>query len=803
MGIHTAKIAAALVLFTAATCAAKPLTPGQALARVKGINSSESRSTEQAMTLSHTEKVNGKATVYLFSDPQGGFMLVSADDCAKPLLGYGDKYDAATKSIPENVKWWMGVYGAQINAASTSRSTTYNESDTDASADSLDEIEPLLTTYWGQESPFNSYCPLIGTTRAPSGCVATAISQCMYYYKWPEHGRGSTSYKSTYGGTTHNLALDFDTVMLDWDNMVPNYNLAHTYDQASAVATLMYSVGVGVHMQYNLTGSGSDYMTAASAMIKYFDYAESVCYYEREYYELDRWISKIHRELAAGRPVPYSGSNNVEGHAFVADGYKHGGYFHINWGWSGELNGWFQLSALDPHQNDLRSNDGGYDMGQAIITGFVPSNQNMEPAIELRVSGNFSAQEGSYTRNQYGNVTFHCQNGIFSMAYATNTVTLGVKLTDGDGNVSYLPSSVPHTFSQFSATQNYTVPMHEFPTIGNFLVEPAFRDSVGMWHPILIPLTNERSVELTANDSILQFVKSDEIPNLTATAPEATSTFMVGERFSATSTLTNTGTEFYDEVWPLLIQNGTIVAHGPAINVDVPENSSLDVEWVGSFTALSGKTLSAGTYQLVVANAVNYSYVKISPETTVQIRAKTAAPLFYTSTAVNIDGKLGESTSPTAPVSISSPQTTFTFVVNCTQGFFGQNVGVYVFDADADADSTTPAFQFGDTFVGITSDQSKSLDIEADLSELAAGTVYRAEPWASTSGRLSETPAYFRIGTTGVEYIDYVSLPVSCQVFSISGQYLGNSVNSLGSGLYIVKKYMSDGKIQIEKIVKR
>lgn len=801
MEIHTAKIAAALILVSAATCASKPLTPVQALARVKEVHTLQGRSASQAMTLEHTEVSGGKPAVYLFSTPEGGFMLVSADDCAKPLLGYGDNYNASTNQIPENLKWWMGVYGAQINAAATSTGTY--DSDDDAATDSLEEIDPLLTTYWGQESPFNSYCPLIGTTRAPSGCVATAMSQCMYYYKWPEHGRGSTSYNSTYGGTTHSLALDFDTIAFDWDNMVPNYSEPHTYDQASAVATLMYSVGVSVHMQYNLTGSGSDYMTAASAMIKYFDYAESVCYYEREYYELDHWINKIHRELAAGRPVPYSGSNNVEGHAFIADGYKHGGYFHINWGWNGQFNGWFQLSALDPRQNDLRSLEGGYDMGQAIITGFVPSNQNVEPAIELRVSGNFSAQESSYTRNAYGNVTFHCQNGIFSMAYAKNTVTLGVKLTDQDGNVSYLPSSVDHTFSQFSATQNYTVPMHEFPQSGDYLVEPAFRDSIGEWHSILIPLTNERSVELTASANSLQFVKSDEIPNLSATAPEPTSTFMVGQRFSASSTLTNSGTEFYDEVWLLLLQNGTIVAHGPALNVDVPEDGSIDVEWVGDFTPLSGKTLTAGTYQLVVANAVNYSYVKISPETTVQLRAKTSAPLFFNSTAISIDGKPGESTSPQEPVAISSPQTTFSFELDCTQGFFGQNVGVYVFEADADPDSTSPAFQFGDIFVGITSDESKSLDINADLSELAAGTVYRAEPWASTSGRLSDTPSYFRIGTTGLEKIDYKPETISCQVYSISGQYLGNSTDNLGAGLYIIRKEMSDGHIKTDKIVKR
>lgn len=798
------------LIFSSLLSAARTLTPAQALARVsREYNTSDSRggisvlSTSDAR-LAHTEKFNGEATVYLFQKQGGGYMVVSADDCVTPLLGYSDSGVVNAGDMPENLKWWIGTYNVQIGSSRDSAGSRAEGTDDGdvADDDTLSEVEPLLTTVWGQGSPFNSYCPEIGTQRAPSGCVATALAQCMYHYKWPEHGQGRTSYISTYNSVRHTLSLDFDTITFDWDNMIPNYSLTHTYEQASAVATLMYSVGVGVHMQYNLSGSSSDLMSAAQSMIKYFDYAESVCYYEREYYELDDWKKKIHDELVAGRPVPYSGANSVEGHAFVADGYRKGGYFHFNWGWNGQYNGWFLLTSLNPKEDVLDYTAGGYDMSQAIITGFVPASKYEEPAIELRVSGNFSAQQASYVRSDDGSVTFHCQNGIFSMAYTTSTVTLGVKIKDAEGNESYAASATTNTFSRFEALQNFKVPMSALPQEGEYLLSPAFMDSIGVWHDVLIPLTNEREIELEASPTTLQFVKSDDIPKLVVTDFQLDSPLMIDEKFSVSAKIENSGSEFYDEVWPLLKLDGTVVARGPGINVDCPEGESVDVEWVGALSAVGGHTLTAGTYELVLANAVNYSYVTLSPELSVELMAKTSAPLIFDCTVVNIDGSSGLETSPSQPLELSGGSVVFNFQVSCKQGYFGQDVGVYVYEATAKEDSTHPQFRFGEKFVGLMGDQSKEVSIEADLSELTEGKVYKAEPWASTSGQLTSTPTYFRIGVAGIDSVFDDSRVISTQCFNLQGIYVGNNFDKLSGGVYLLREVHENGSVKVRKVVR-
>ncbi len=796
------------LIFSSLTGAGRTLSPTQALARVSracSLNNSRAGISTLSVSdaiLTHTESFDGEPTVYLFQKQGGGYMVVSADDSAAPLLGYSDSGRVSVTDMPENLKWWLGTYNVQIGKSRDVSVSRAEDTDDDIDSDSLSEVEPLLTTVWGQGSPFNSYCPEIGTQRAPSGCVATALSQCMYHYKWPEHGRGKTSYISTYNSVRHTLSLDFDTITFDWDNMVPNYSLAHTYEQASAVATLMYSVGVGVHMQYNLSGSSSDLMSAAQSMIKYFDYSESVCYYEREYYELDDWKKKIHDELVAGRPVPYSGANNVEGHAFVADGYKKGGYFHFNWGWNGQYNGWFLLTSLNPREDVLDYTAGGYDMSQAIITGFVPSHKYEQPAIELRVSGNFSAQQASYVRSDGGSVTFHCQNGIFSMAYATSTVTLGVKIKDADGNESYAASQTPYTFSRFEALQNFKVPMSALPEEGEYLLSPAFMDSVGVWHDVLIPLTNERDIELEASPKSLQFVKSDDIPNLAVSDFKLDSPLMIGERFSVSARIENTGAEFYDEVWPLLKLDGTVVARGPGMNVDCPEGESVDLEWVGVLSPVGGHTLTAGSYELVLANAVNYSYVTLSPELSVDLLAKSSAPMMFNCTMVSVDGKPGSSTSAEQPLELSGSTAVFGFQVLCKQGYFGQDVGVYVFEASDPSDSTRPKFRFGEKFVGLTGDQSKDVSIDADLSELTSGVVYRAEPWSSTSGQLVSTPTYFRVGLAGIETVPEDAAVVSAEYYNLQGVYVGGNRERLDKGIYLVREVRENGSVSVRKIVR-
>ena len=72
-------------------------------------------------------------------------------------------------------------------------------------------------------------------------------------------------------------------------------------------------------------------------------------------------------ELCASRPVLYAGySTKGGGHEFVIDGYDEKGMFHVNWGWDGRDNGYFQLATLAIGKYYE------FSQGQVMFRGLVP-----------------------------------------------------------------------------------------------------------------------------------------------------------------------------------------------------------------------------------------------------------------------------------------------------------------------------------------------------------------------------------------------------------------------------------------------
>lgn len=93
------------------------------------------------------------------------------------------------------------------------------------SGDFKEAVEPLCKTLWAQDKPFNNLCPTTSKGKAyPSGCVATALSQIMYYHKYPIKGKGSHQYSFTPAvGDGRLLSCDFANTTFDWENMLEDY----------------------------------------------------------------------------------------------------------------------------------------------------------------------------------------------------------------------------------------------------------------------------------------------------------------------------------------------------------------------------------------------------------------------------------------------------------------------------------------------------------------------------------------------------------------------------------------------------
>lgn len=363
------------VLAASASMLAAPITPEQAVARMRGAGERAAlRGVAPAsLRLVHTSKtMAGSPAAYVFNrDNDGGYVVLSADDRAYPVLGYSDNGKADETDLPPQLIWWLGEYARQIEWADehgydTTRKPIPTRADMTA-------IEPMVTARWDQGAPYNNQCPLYGDTRTYTGCVATAIAQVMNYWKYPEIGQGKISYECD--RISKKLSMNFDEQKFDWDNILDAYQTGkYTDTQANAVAYLMKAAGYSVRMNYGTDSSGALAMNIANGMSRYLGYDPNILYTLRSYYSTSQWMQLLYDNLKNVGPIVYGGGSTLGGgHSFVCDGYDGEGMFHFNWGWSGMSNGYFSLDALNPESLGAGGGTGGgYNFTQEAVLGIQP-----------------------------------------------------------------------------------------------------------------------------------------------------------------------------------------------------------------------------------------------------------------------------------------------------------------------------------------------------------------------------------------------------------------------------------------------
>lgn len=390
-------ILGAAALMAAAAAEAKPITPQQALSRLGSSQHKMPGKDVAEIKLAHTATTeSGSPAVYVFNRPEKcGYMLLSADDCALPLLGYADEGEFAPERMPEAMKWWLSEYARQIEYAN--ENGLGGESVMQSPSRGLREpIEPMVTAKWDQIEPYNSQAPKYGAQQTYTGCVATTMAMVMHYWKYPECGRGSINYNASTIGKR--LSLDFSKKKFDWDNMLETYDTEgdYTAEQIDAVAYLMKACGYSVKMNYSTSASGALAMNIGNAMVKYFNYDPNYRYALRLSHSATEWEDMIYDNLKNVGPVLYGGSSMIGGgHSFVCDGYDGDGYFHFNWGWSGISNGYFSLDALSP--SALGSGGGlggGYNFTQDAVLGIQPPTGKPaeEKVLKLIQMGSLNAE---------------------------------------------------------------------------------------------------------------------------------------------------------------------------------------------------------------------------------------------------------------------------------------------------------------------------------------------------------------------------------------------------------------------------
>lgn len=422
---------AALLLASGAMAA--PVGPEAALERIFPGRAMAPRS--DRMSPAQMSLALSTEGLYLFANPAGDYVVAPADDRAPALLGYGSNFDP--DNIPPAMRGWLQEYGRQMVWLAANPGAT-GDSDP-ADEDEREVIEPMVTTKWNQDNPYNKLCPSDKGGRSVTGCLATAIAQIIKYHEWPAtHGTGTHSYE----WNNRTLEFDYGSTVFEWDKMLDTYSNTTPELQRMAVATLMYACGVGVNMNYSSSASGATDVYISSFLVDNMDYDRGAAYLQRDWFEAGEWDNIVYSELKAGRPVLYCGQSNQGGHAFVCDGYAGNYYYHINWGWGGYADGNFQLSALNPYGQGIGgSGDGsGFNYSQSVVIGISRPADDEESDLFLP----FYAYGGlAYAETPDGGL-FHFvdegeSQGCYNFSGFDIDVLLGLKLEAEDGGVFYAP----------------------------------------------------------------------------------------------------------------------------------------------------------------------------------------------------------------------------------------------------------------------------------------------------------------------------------------------------------------------------
>ena len=413
-----------LATLLAPCCLAGPVTPQRAATVADAFWRSAAPAKADA-TLTDRSADWAYNGIYLFTNPAGGFVLVAADDQARPILGYSPTGTLDPDNMPLPLQEWLQGYQQQIDLLRTATQATPSaaigaewhalQQGISPKGGGAKSVAPLLSTNWDQDYPYNLLCP--GNT--VTGCAATAQAQLMKYWNYPAFGTGKHHYThSTYGSQS----ADFAHTLYDWDNMPAQCTYTTPDNQNQAVAQLMYHVGVSLEMAYGTAAEGGSaalglvgmpgYASIDNSLKDYFGYSQDMEVVYKDYgYTNDQWRTLLIQEIDNGRPVLYTGSATQGGHGFICDGYDERQYMHFNFGWSGVGDGYFPVDSISPGVGGAGGN------GTYTFNLYNAALLNAKPDYRMRVSDTLF----NFTRNGGTDSVLFCINDTCSSAWSVSS----------------------------------------------------------------------------------------------------------------------------------------------------------------------------------------------------------------------------------------------------------------------------------------------------------------------------------------------------------------------------------------------
>ncbi|WP_455587355.1 C10 family peptidase [Bacteroides sp.] len=683
---------------------------------------------------------SGEEAFFIFNAGQQQFVIVSGDDRMKPVLAYSDNGPFVTKSIPEHILGWLRMYVEEMDALSrfpADQTNLFSSAAVTRTNSFPQQVEPLLGNLkWNQDAPYNNLCPVYEGEQLVTGCVATAMAMVLKYHNYPEQGTG----QNTYTSKTLNIesSFDFGATTFDWDNMLPTYvQGAYSDVQATAVATLMKACGVAVDMDYNLAsagGSGATSYSIVGGLVNYFDYDPNVRYLMRDYYSSTEWMELIKTELSEARPVLYGGSSTEGGHQFVFDGYDAQDMVHVNWGWNGQDDGYFEVTSLSPSSPGIGGGTaagGGFVYDQSMIIGIQKPTPNSQYVSQFIVQSSVQLSTDEVNKGGDFNIIL---SELYNVGQDFNG-ELGALLIKGDETIVLEQQSVNVPSMAGWSETSFSTQIPTSVSDGDYLLCIATKgNQEASWSKVRA--MQGYDVQFNAH------VEGDNV-TFTSTVPklQLSGTFQVEHALYSASTgdfsvnITNQGdAEYYGQAVILLVPEdeaggGQVVA---TAQLDLEPGAQQAVVLSGTVEAAAGDY----TAYLGVAYGGNYQ-------------------LFGNSVDVTVKPKVTEATGMSLISPVTLPETnisegeklTLQFQVECTGGIYDNSLYAFIFAAGQTGSSSIYFSQKVFLEAG-----SQSV-VMSGLPGVGPGTYTAVLCYMKNSSlvQLAETPEFVVSAGTGIE----------------------------------------------------
>ena len=473
---------------------AEPITKARALSIATKYINNPKLSNDTPKTRS--SQANEQPAYYIFTNPNDKkFVIISGESKLNEVVGYGDKMTENPNDQPPYFKLFLKEYERVVKEVRSKATATTPQRPIKR------KVEPLLTCKWSQYDPFNKYTPLSNGQHTPTGCVATATAQVMFYNKWPKNR--PQDYIASTGDDAKKSATYW------WDEMKNTTNEMGTEHSRQAVGVLMYDIGKAVNMRYYYRGSDSNLQYACNALRDKFDY--TVRYLDKNFLPANDFLNEVMQEISDGYPVLVVGGP----HAFVYDGYDEQGLIHTNWGWGGENDGYFDINIVTLNVSGFALNSGTFWDDISVVfahpnDGKATPFKDIERGLDARTTTSLTIDKTEANRSESFSAKIEKLGSYSSVKGELGVFTGKVALAlynDKNKQVKIFNSTASdQTWASIFTSMSFDVADINFKGIadGNYRLVPVFSEMLdtktkehGDWKPI--NHANEIEVKLTPN----------------------------------------------------------------------------------------------------------------------------------------------------------------------------------------------------------------------------------------------------------------------------------------------------------------